>query len=265
MMIQFSMPFHRNGSLNSLIESRFLTVREIIQYSLDFLGALHYIHTQQLIHFDVKPTNIIINDANTAILTDFGLSNYVDINGFATVEKVYPTHWTPELYLATKLTSQYDIYQSGLTLYRMCNGNENFKFQSQLVKSPDDIIKARFPNRRSYLPHIPKRLRTVINNALKVDTDKRYKTILDFMNDLSGIDQNLDWRYNQTSGVETWSIENSNTVKSIIKYEKSGKWLTRGENYSKNNQNSTKINKWNSESDDVILCNEKIEKFIEQG
>lgn len=258
-----SMPFHSKGSLNSLINTRFLTVREIIQYSLDFLGALHYIHSKGLIHFDVKPTNIIINDANIAILTDFGLSNYVDINGFATVEKVYPTHWTPELFATADLTSQYDIYQSGLTIYRMCNGNEDFKKQSQIVKTSDDISKSRFPNRKTYLPHIPKKLRTIINNALKVDTDKRYKTILDMMNDLSGIDQNLDWKYNSTEGVETWSLESANTIRSIIKFEKAGKWHTRGESYSKNTNKTTRIIKWISESDNESDCDEKIMNFFE--
>jgi len=43
--IYLAMPYYSNGSLNSLAEKRFLTVREIIKYSLDLLSAVSYIHS----------------------------------------------------------------------------------------------------------------------------------------------------------------------------------------------------------------------------
>lgn len=44
--IYISMDFYKNGSLNSLLQKRFLTVREIIKYSLEFLSGLHFMHTK---------------------------------------------------------------------------------------------------------------------------------------------------------------------------------------------------------------------------
>lgn len=56
--VYISMPKYKNGSLNTLINSKFLTVREILKYTLEFLSGLHYVHTNNLILFDIKPTNI---------------------------------------------------------------------------------------------------------------------------------------------------------------------------------------------------------------
>ena len=70
--IYITMPYDRKGSLNHLLDSRNLTVREIIKYSLDFLLALCYIHDNNMIHCVLKPNNILIDDNNKAILSDFG-------------------------------------------------------------------------------------------------------------------------------------------------------------------------------------------------
>lgn len=186
--------FIKIGSLNSLLDKRFLTTREIIGYSLDFLSGLHFIHSKQLVHFDIKPTNLIINDSNHAILTDFGLSKYTNPYGFASPDKIYGAHMPPESWVTASLTSQFDIYQAGLTLYRMCNGNINFDEQ-KVIFSKENIVNAKFPDRGYFLPHIPNTLRKYIKKALEVDLNKRYQTVLEFMNDLSNVEESLDWQY----------------------------------------------------------------------
>ena len=80
-----------------------------------------------MLHLDVKPTNIIINDADRALLTDFGLSRYLNEYGLAEQELGYVKHISPQYLETTSRTMQDDIYQAGLTLYRMCNGNKNWK------------------------------------------------------------------------------------------------------------------------------------------
>ncbi|HVJ49829.1 serine/threonine-protein kinase [Desulfitobacterium sp.] len=158
--LYLAMPYYKNGSLNALINNKFLSVPEIIHYGLDFLSALNYIHSKGLIHFDVKPSNIIINDAGKALLTDFGLAQLTDKYGFAEVPLAYPTHLTPEWFQASVFTSQYDVFQAGLTLYRMCNGNSDFddKLQNGGV-TRDEVVRGIFPDRYKFLPHIPNSLR----------------------------------------------------------------------------------------------------------
>lgn len=211
----FFMPYYERGSINSIINERFLTNREIIKYSLDFLSGVHYIHTNGLVHTDIKPTNILINNNGKAVITDFGLAKYVDDYGVAPVNKMYNTHYTPEAIRHEIATIRTDIYQSGLTIYRMCNGNESFKQQAEELfsSSNENIIKnilsGKFPDRKRFLPHIPNKMRTIIKKALSVNEDKGYNSIIEMINDISNLEENLDWTYELIDNKEVWKVKNS--------------------------------------------------------
>lgn len=121
--IYFAMPIYKNGSLQTLMEKRSLTVREIIKYSLDFVSGVNYIHSRGLVHDDIKPSNILIDDTNRALLTDFGLAG--ELNPYGVLRQPLSTYIftkAPETIRTNAKTIQSDIYQIGLTLYRMCNG-----------------------------------------------------------------------------------------------------------------------------------------------
>lgn len=127
--VYIAMEFMEKGSLNSIIEEQFLTPREIIKVSLEFLSGIHFMHAKKLVHFDIKPTNILINNANKAIVTDFGTSKYLNDFGLARPDKLYSLHIPPEKFDFGHFSFFSDIYQAGLTIYRMCNGNKFFKEQ----------------------------------------------------------------------------------------------------------------------------------------
>ena len=122
--VYITMPYYKNGSLNQMLDYKNLTVREIIKYSLDFLSAIYYMHDNNIIHCDIKPNNILINDKNQAILSDFGSAIRLDINGLGKLKNVYYKHIAPEQCFTSTVDKSIDIYQIGTTLYRMCNGNE---------------------------------------------------------------------------------------------------------------------------------------------
>lgn len=212
--IYYSMPFCKNGSLNATLNERFLTVKEIIKYSLEFLSGIHYIHTKRLIHFDIKPTNIMIDNNNKAIVTDFGLAKYTDSYGLATPNKLYSSHRPPEALQYLDFTNRADIYQAGVTLYRMCNGNELFCNQYDDWLSRGEINTAinsgNFPKRDLYLPHIPLKLKRIVNRAMNIDVDERYESILDMINDISSIEENLNWVYNENKNKHSATWDNLN-------------------------------------------------------
>lgn len=203
--IYITMPLFKNGSLNALINKRPLKPSEIIKYSIDFLSGLHHIHTKKLIHCDIKPTNILISNSNDAVLTDFGLAKYLDNEGYTTVDKFYHLHRAPETLQTNIITHQSDIFQAGLTVYRLCNGNSFFMNQMKRFTHPitgfDDsafqksIFEGKFPDRTSYLTHIPQKLRNYVRKALAIKPSERYSTVLDFLNDLSSIEIKYDWEF----------------------------------------------------------------------
>ncbi len=198
--IYLAMPPYAH-SLEAVLQQRALTVREIIRVGTEFLAGLHHVHLRGLVHFDVKPSNILLKHTGAAALTDFGLSQAVDPQGLATPDQVYQTHMAPEyLGTASQLTLAADVYQAGLTLYRMCVGTSQWNaqldfFVHQLGAQWQSAITAgNFPSREAFPPHIPSRLRTAIRKALSVDPAARFTTVLDLQNELAQVDEHLDWQ-----------------------------------------------------------------------
>lgn len=212
--IYLALPHYQNGSLKGIIDDRFLTSREIIRYSLQFLSGLNNIHSKGLLHFDIKPENILIDESNKALISDFGLAEYMGNYGFAAVNGTTEVLAPPELFNQAEHNIKFDIYQAGITLYRMCNGDEVFMqqmdnaFISRGISNDTNFInnlqRERFPNRSFFLPHIPKPLRNVIRKSLKANPDDRYNSILEMLNDLAKINIVNDWFYTINGNIETW-------------------------------------------------------------
>lgn len=226
--IYITMPYLKNGSLNNLLNTRYLTLREIIKYSLDFLSAIEYIHNRGVIHCDIKPNNILIDDNYNAILTDFGSALYLN-KGKARLKNVYYKHIAPEQCTNSLIDKKVDIYQIGTTLYRMCNGNQEYNKQAKKYKDLNSLkiacARGRFPVRKKYLPHIPKEMIKIIEKCINVNPSERYENVLDIMNDLSIIEDNLDWNFKiEDTNSFTWIKYIDNNIIEINLYKENGRW-----------------------------------------
>jgi eukaryotic-like serine/threonine-protein kinase len=196
------MPYYKNGSLYGMMKSKNLTTRETLRYSLQFLSGLNYIHSKGMVHFDIKPQNILITDSNVAVITDFGVARYINHLGFAKLDGTTRLFAPPEYFLRSEHKFAFDIYQSGFCILRMCSGDafiqavaNDLTGGSKANNFKKAIESGTFPDRKSFLPHVPLSLRKIIINSMDIDPDKRYKTVLDMINALAKIDGNLDWQY----------------------------------------------------------------------
>lgn len=210
--IYIAMPYYKNGSLKSLAAKSNLSIREVIRYSIQFLSGLHNIHSKGLIHFDIKPDNILLSDSNEALLSDFGLAKATDSFGFANPQQIYGKQIPPESFDSSDKNILFDIYQSGITLYRLLNGEKHFDEQLSKFSTRDEFIDAvktgNFPNRDSYLPHIPLKLQRIINKAISVNLTDRHQSVLELINELSEVDENLDWKFAESGTIKNWKFDN---------------------------------------------------------
>jgi serine/threonine protein kinase len=87
--IYLAMPYYRRGSVKGLITNKHMTVREIVTVGCQMLSGLHNIHSKGLIHFDVKPDNVLLSDRGEALLSDFGLAKQMDLAGLAAQDRFY--------------------------------------------------------------------------------------------------------------------------------------------------------------------------------
>jgi eukaryotic-like serine/threonine-protein kinase len=214
--IYLAMPFFERGSLNAVISAEFLTIREVIRYAVHFLAGLHNVHSKGLVHFDVKPDNILLTERDEALLADFGLTKQTNNLGIAEQDRMYLKMLPPEYFRKEHFNNRFDIYQVGVTLYRLVNGNALFyeQFNSYGDSSSFDrdqfkfdVINERFPNRERYLEHVPARFKKVIAKCLKSAPAERFKSATEIISELAAIGgADLDWRYTVNSeGVRIWN------------------------------------------------------------
>lgn len=225
--IYISMPYYRNGSLQNILNVRNLTIREIVKYSLDILCGMYYIHNNNILHCDIKPSNILIDENNRAVLTDLGSSIYTNSMGVGKLKNVYYKHIAPEQCFSSKVDMYVDIYQFGNTLYRMCNGEEEYNRQIKKNKGIEAlklaISSGKFPIRKKYYPHIPRKLIQITEKCLSIQPENRYGDIIDILNDMATINTNLDWRYQKINGVYKW-VDND---KVVSMYKNDNQWVVK--------------------------------------
>lgn len=218
--VRLSMPYFANGSLQDYIATVPITIRKTVELSQQFLSGLHHVHSNGYIHFDVKPTNILIADDGSAMLTDFGQTREMDHLGVAVNPPIYIWHFAPETINTRSSTLHTDIYQSGLTLYRMCNGDELFQSQKSRYNSTfllrDAILNGKFPNRDAFLPHIPSRMKRIIRKALSLDPARRYQSALELAMDIGQVSNLLDWNYESLPMTTRWHKQTIEHMYAIV-------------------------------------------------
>lgn len=223
--VYIAMPYYQKGSVKALMASRFLTVREIVTLGAQILSGLHNIHSKNLVHFDVKPDNILLSSRGEALVSDFGQAKHMNFSGVAVQDRHYTKMIPPEATTTTQFDSSFDIYQFGLTLYRMANGNDHFDQQFAQYGPPSafdkagfatDLRNGKFPDRKAFLEHIPSTLRTVIRTCLQVDPDDRYGSAIDVANAMASISGNcLDWCYAPNGGTKVWTKNKNGTTMNL--------------------------------------------------
>jgi serine/threonine protein kinase len=216
--VYIAMPYYKNGSLKDLISKRFLSVREIIRYSIQFLSGLNHIHSKKLIHFDIKPDNIFITDSDEAILADFGLAKAMNKYDLANQEFVYTRQVPPEAYSLNEHSNKFDIYLVGMTLYKLCNGYVGLEGQFNNFKDDGDFMNAvlngTYPDKTAFPFHIPLKLTKLISRCLDLDPSQRPNS-LEIINELGSIDSTLDWQYQKIDAVTKWILETNDKIISI--------------------------------------------------
>lgn len=205
--ICLAMPYYKNGSLADRIEAGPLPLREAIRIGIGVLTGLAHVHTAGFVHFDIKPSNVLFSDTDVPLIADFGQTRSIGPSGLATVPPMYPFALPPEYFSHSAVSPASDVYQLGLTLYRVVNGDPYFNSQkppATLVALEAKTLAGTFPDRSSYLPHIPKALRRIIKKALSIDPANRYQSATEFADALGKVEVNVDWSVSYPNGELHW-------------------------------------------------------------
>ena len=164
--------------------------REAIRIAKQILNALHVAHSNQIIHRDVKPHNIIITKDGTAKLADFGIARAVSEETLkeGNDEVMGSVHYfSPEQARGAYVDERSDIYSLGIVLYEMLTGDVPFDGDSAVNVALKHINE---PMPRILLkePGLPPKLAKVIDKATEKFQSNRYSSASEMIKDLESIE-----------------------------------------------------------------------------
>jgi len=139
-------------------------------------SALDYAHDQGIIHRDVKPSNVLLDHGEWALLTDFGLAKMAGVSARITGSGVgigTPAYMSPEQGQGLEVDRRSDVYSLGVILYEMLTGRTPYEADSPLSVMVQHITKP-LPSPREANPAIPVAVERVIIKALVKDPAYRY-------------------------------------------------------------------------------------------
>ncbi len=147
---------------------------EAVEIMTVIAAALDYAHTQQFIHRDLKPGNILLDPERGPLLTDFGLAKLVSENSMSQSGNVVgtPHYIAPEAWEGQTVGIQTDIYALGCVLYEMLTGQKLFAGES-----PPSVMMAHFkpPALPQEWPEgVPPGLTEVLTTALAKNPEERF-------------------------------------------------------------------------------------------
>ena len=130
-----SMRLLNGGSLADVIDKGRLDREQILNILRDVASAVDFAHAKGVIHRDVKPSNVLLDEAGRAYVCDFGLARLmVGSDGWTQTGTVVgtPHYMAPEQALNTPIGSRYDVYSIGIVAYEMFTGTKPFTGDSPL-------------------------------------------------------------------------------------------------------------------------------------
>jgi len=180
--------YHPSGSIIGLLNSgNFLELPVVIKLFTDILRGLEHLHSQGFFHNDIKPSNILIGSKGEGVLADYGITGASSSTGTAIPKDAYIIHRAPETFAGNYIDIQTDIYQTGVTFYRLVNGIGNVKdefLKYGETKFEELKLKGKIPDIKNYEHFVPQRIKKIINTAINSDPSKRYSSALEMRREL---------------------------------------------------------------------------------
>ncbi len=180
------MPLIQSGTLSESLHNTQIPLPEINRLITQIGTALGYAHAHGMIHRDVKPSNVLVDEGGNCLLTDFGLARMMEGSAKLTSSGAImgtPSYMSPEQGTGETLDHRSDIYSLGVILYEMITGRVPYSAETPIAVILKHI-KDPLPPVRKFNPTLPESVELVLLKALAKKPEDRYQSTDEFVNAL---------------------------------------------------------------------------------
>ncbi|MEE9512967.1 MAG: protein kinase [Anaerolineales bacterium] len=179
--LYYVLPYIPAGSLTDRLTNGPISIEETAQIISQAAAALQYAHDKGVVHRDVKPSNILLDEQGKAQLSDFGFAYWseatLSLTGSGLVGT--PGYMSPEQCLGEGVTELSDQYSLGVVLYRLVVGRIPFEGETPLAIALKHINEP-LPPPREVNHGVPVPLENVLITVLDKNPKNRYGSIAIF-------------------------------------------------------------------------------------
>ncbi|MBA3683751.1 MAG: protein kinase [Planctomycetes bacterium] len=139
----------------------------------DMAKALNYAESQRLVHRDVKPDNILVNDEGVYKLADLGIATAITADGVAHQDRIFgsPHYVAPEQARGGSIDGRADLYALGATAWHLITGKPIFDGTSRQIVAAH--INAEIPDLEELAPDVSESLVELVYDLLEKDPNDR--------------------------------------------------------------------------------------------
>ena len=183
--------FIEGETLADYLQRQRLTVAEVLDFGEKIAAALHHAHQHKVIHRDLKPLNVMLDDGRQPHVMDFGLAKTTDSVHVTVSDRTQVVgtflYMSPEQAAgdSDKADSRSDVYSLGVMLFEMLTGELPFRGNVSVLLRK--ICSDDPPSLRSLDSMVPVDLNTIVLKCLEKDPDKRYQSAQELREELERV------------------------------------------------------------------------------
>jgi len=178
------MRYLRGGSLHDVLHQQgSFQIEDAVSLFSQIAHGLHIAHRNQVVHRDIKPGNILLDEDGNGYLADFGIAkDHATTHNITEPDSLVgsPEYLAPEQARSEPVTPQTDIYSLGVVLYEMLTGEHPFPGLER-IEVVFKHLNEPLPNITSLEERICSDINSVIQKSTAKDPQKRYKDVLEML------------------------------------------------------------------------------------
>lgn len=180
----YVMPHIEGESLRHRLERERFSVAEAVHIVCEIADALSYAHARGIIHRDIKPGNVLLEEGH-AVLSDFGLARAVgdvgvDVLTSTNIAVGTPLYMSPEQAFGQRdIDGRTDIYSLGCVLFELLAGSAPYTGLPRGAAFAHRLSEP-LPNLRQFGRSVPASLEEALNKALAYEPANRFATVAEF-------------------------------------------------------------------------------------